>query len=398
MSLRWLAGSVAGVATVAVAVAVAAAVAALAKAPREALFEGGSRPLEVGPVPVGTGGSDADACAVCHVEIAAEWRASLHRESWSNAVFQAAYAHESLAFCRNCHSPLHRGVVPTGVAASEGISCAVCHVRAGTVLGTGRSVPLQAVVPHPVRVEPRLAESRFCAECHEFGFISGGGPRGHRIETKELQQSTFSEWRARYEQGVTKASCIDCHMPWRDNAGDEGGGKHRDHTFGARRDPAVLASAVKVAVSAVRAGAGVRVSATLTPGAVGHGFPTGDLFRRLELTVWPAAAPTQTARIVYERRFGQRDGNPKTGSERYETVDTRVGEDATLTRTLDLVMPVGATGATGSGAPERDQPERDQIGWRLEYLLMPRELARRHTIEARENVTVIGEGLVPVTP
>lgn len=397
MSRRWRSGSVAVGALACLALVVAAvAVEAVAGAPREALFEGGSRPLAVGPVPAGTTGIDAAACATCHVDIAAEWRASLHRESWSNAVFQAAYAHESLAFCRNCHAPLHRGPVPTGVAASEGISCAVCHVREGTVLGTGRIAAPHEVVPHPVRVEPRLADSRYCAECHEFGFISGGGPRGHRIETKELQQSTFSEWSARYEKGVTKESCIDCHMPWRANAGDEGGGKHRDHTFGARRDPVALASAVKVAVSAVRAGAGVRVSATLTPGAVGHGFPTGDLFRRLELTVWPAAAPTQTARIVYERRFGQRDGKPKTGSERYETADTRVGEDATPTRTVDLVMPPGVTGATETGA--REQPERDQIAWRLEYLLMPRELARRHKIDARENVTVIGEGLVPVTP
>ena len=142
---------------------------------------------------------------------------------------------------------------------------------------------------------------------------------------------------------------------------------------------------MKVAVGAVRAGAGVRVSATLTPGAVGHGFPTGDLFRRLELTVWPEAAPTQTARIVYERRFGQRAGQPKTGAERYETADTRVGEDPMQTRTVDLVMPAGP----GSG---------EEIGWRLEYLLMPRELARRHAIDARENVTVLGEGRVPVTP
>lgn len=209
-SAAWsaLGGALAGVALV----VAASAVAADATAPREALFEGGARRLEVGPVPAGTGGIDAGACALCHVEIAAEWRASLHRESWSNAVFQAAYAHESLAFCRNCHAPLHQGNVPTGVAASEGISCAVCHVREGTVLGTGRSVASHAVAPHPVRVEPRLARVDIAAVAtssgsSRVGVRAGTGSRRRSYSSRRSASGTPGTSRARRARVASTVTC-----------------------------------------------------------------------------------------------------------------------------------------------------------------------------------------------
>src|SRR4051812_1823961 len=45
------------------------------------------------------------ACAGCHVEIAAEWEASLHHASATDPLYLRAFALEPLAFCRECHAP-----------------------------------------------------------------------------------------------------------------------------------------------------------------------------------------------------------------------------------------------------------------------------------------------------
>src|SRR4051812_8981265 len=44
-------------------------------------------------------------CERCHADIAAEWRSSLHHESFTNPSFQSAFALEKLAFCQGCHAP-----------------------------------------------------------------------------------------------------------------------------------------------------------------------------------------------------------------------------------------------------------------------------------------------------
>ncbi len=99
-----------------------------------AMFHRGDRPVRVGSAPRDVGADDAATCARCHGEIAAEWRASQHASAWSDEVFQAAYAVEPMQFCRNCHAPRARvGRVPDDFSQSEGVSCAVCHVRAAAL-------------------------------------------------------------------------------------------------------------------------------------------------------------------------------------------------------------------------------------------------------------------------
>jgi hypothetical protein len=84
-------------------------------------------------------------------------------------------------------------------------------------------------------------------------------------------QSTLAEHRASPSSAL---ACADCHMP-RDSAG------RRGHAFVASRDPASIQRAVNV--TAARP-APTTVRFTLTPVGVGHAFPTGDLFRRLEIS------------------------------------------------------------------------------------------------------------------
>lgn len=334
------------------------------------LFPGGAHAIKaaaIGRVPEGLTTLDADGCGNCHVAIAAEWRASLHSASWTDPVFQAAYAREPLTFCRDCHAPMNRSGasgLPSGSAARDGISCAACHVRDGVVLGPGRAVH----APHPVRVTATLQTSDYCAPCHEFGFLSSGGPGAHGVETAELQQATFSEWRAWAKSAGDVVTCQGCHMP----AAPDG---HRRHDFAASRDPAMLARAVVVTSSARRDGDAVIVAFDLRPGAVGHAVPSGDLNRRLELRV--ATTPDVPVRgvptIAYARSYAERN-EPGLGQVRRVRDDLRVGV-AEGAREVRIVAKPGAT-----------------IYWQLDHLLMPRDLAVRLGIDPEVNQRVMVSG------
>ena len=67
----------------------------------EGLFPGGRSTVTPGATPRGVASTDAASCATCHAAIAAEWRSSMHSASWTDEVFQSAYAVEPMAFCRN---------------------------------------------------------------------------------------------------------------------------------------------------------------------------------------------------------------------------------------------------------------------------------------------------------
>ena len=318
-------------------------------------FEGGARPLVVGAIPPGLGPAAAS-CEPCHAAIVAEWRGSLHAASWTEPVFQAAYVREPLSFCRNCHAPMNEGKTPRGLAAREGVSCVTCHVRDGEILG-GAGVATAAAGLHPVR-KGVTNDSAFCGSCHEFGFHMDG------VETAQLQQSTMSEWRERIADGRTVKSCQDCHMPSVDG--------HKSHTFAVRRERGAIAKALKVNVTVH----GSMLIATVTAVDVGHSIPTGDLYRRLELRVRVA---DRNFVLVYGRTFGDRKG-PSGANERYEVLDTRVGEGLD-TRSIEL----------------GDVSDREWVYWTLDYLLMPESVARENKVDPAVNVIRLHEGKVPMS-
>lgn len=239
------------------------------------------------------------ACVECHPVQARQWERSGHRVAYTRATFTRALQQEPRAFCRGCHAPEAdpRRATDAG-AAAIGVACVTCHVVDGEILAapgedTGRG--------HPVRREPAFAEVDACARCHEFEFEDG-----HRRWKPSLMQSTVSEHR---RSAARTTACSGCHMPTMHDG-------HRDHTFAASRDPAVVRSAVDV--SATRDGCTVRIE--LTPQELGHAFPTGDLFRRIEVRV---EADDFIARRHLARHFGAlRSG---TGPARVEIADDRVG-------------------------------------------------------------------------
>src|SRR5262245_58757300 len=89
--------------------------------------------------------SSAD-CEGCHQDIAAEWRASLHRQAFSDASFQRAFSVEPLAFCQGCHAPeADAESTPSAAAAEEGVGCTTCHVQGGEIAGARTRVAPHAV-------------------------------------------------------------------------------------------------------------------------------------------------------------------------------------------------------------------------------------------------------------
>jgi hypothetical protein len=206
--------------------------------------------------------ADNAGCERCHVEIAAEWRASQHRSSFSDPEFARAFQREPIAFCQSCHAPEADPSQPVPSDAAEvGVGCVTCHVPHGSdgrVLARGAGV----VDEHPLRASESFVHVAGCASCHEFDF---------RAQPGLAMQSTVTE---HAESPFADDGCGSCHMP----LVGEGATRHRSHVFGASRDPEMLRRAVVVEVERLDAD---RVRIRLAPGEVGHAFPTGDLFRRL---------------------------------------------------------------------------------------------------------------------
>ncbi|WP_438035575.1 multiheme c-type cytochrome [Sorangium sp. So ce204] len=219
------------------------------------------------------------ACEGCHEEVAREWRASLHHRANTEPAYRRAFAIEPMPFCRACHAPEARPEEPEPEALGAlGVGCVTCHVTTdgeGELAGqavapvlaapwAGRGAPPAA--PHAVIRDARFGGADACAACHEFAF-----PTARGRSAAELMQSTVIEHRA---SPAADQPCAACHMP-------RGPGGRRGHGFAGSRDEALVRSAV--AVTARRLSA-TRVAVTLAPANAGHAFPTGDLFRRLEVS------------------------------------------------------------------------------------------------------------------
>lgn len=246
-----------------------------------------------GPAPQRRGVNIAQenkACESCHSEIAQEWRSSLHRQSWTEPSFQRALAIEPLPFCQSCHAPeanvLHK---PDAWSANMGVTCVTCHlVEHEIISGTSNHHPPQ-VAPHAVTRSEAFGHVGACQRCHEFQF-----PDVHRRTRTEFMQSTIQEHRGSTYRDV---SCASCHMLTVGN----GQRRHRSHAFGITRNEQALRQALTVKAQRTSC---TNLEFTLIPNGVGHAFPTGDLFRRIEIRVeiLNQLNQVQSIRIHYLRR------------------------------------------------------------------------------------------------
>lgn len=186
-------------------------------------------------------------------------------QSASNAMYQRAFAREPLPFCSRCHAPEGDPSAPSTEAIALGTACVTCHVAADGSMRT-----------------------RSCEGCHEFAYPDGVG----------MLQLTATEHRASIHASTT---CVECHMPR--------GGTHAAHRFGASRDPEMLRRAAWI--TAERRPDAIVIA--FAPRDVGHALPTGDIFRRLRVTVAVAGDDASRREVVLGRRTKQgeeRDDRP----------------------------------------------------------------------------------------
>jgi len=205
-------------------------------------------------------------CITCHADEAKQWRGSHHQQSNVNPAYRKAFAIEPTAFCRGCHAPEADPRVDPPEAVSElGVGCVTCHVTEEGVVLAATSTSEPAVrAPHPLRRSAAFSQTGGCAGCHEFRF-----PVAFGNEDGQFMQTTVRE---HLRSPAARQACADCHMPRVEG--------RRSHAFAEVRDPAWLRQNLRV--TAERADDDT-LRVTLVQPAPGHEFPTGDLFRRLEV-------------------------------------------------------------------------------------------------------------------
>ena len=271
-------------------------------------------------------------CEGCHAPQASEWRASLHRESFANAAFQTSYQRTPFAFCRDCHAPQHtahnRAEPPDDWAAANGVTCLDCHPTERVDLDDTATF---ADAPHP---ELGTAGEHACDGCHQFEFP---GPASAPAPAGLMQRTLWEHARSDYAD----VACTDCHMP------EVGADHHRDHTFAASRDPALLRAAVTA--EATRP-APDRVHLALAPVGVGHAFPTGDLFRRIEVRA-VARTGAGDVKATDHRYLARHFAPPRRG--RPQSTALEPDDRLTGPTELELELP--------------DATDADAIEWQISY-------------------------------
>ncbi|WP_197041164.1 multiheme c-type cytochrome [Chondromyces apiculatus] len=285
-------------------------------------------------------------CVSCHAEEAAAWRGSHHQRAHLNPAFREAFTIEPTAFCRGCHAPeADPRKDPPAAVGQLGVACVTCHVTeegsvlAATVPGTapaapgGADLPATVGMPHAVQRSPEFARTGGCVGCHEFRFPLAPGD-----EDAHFMQTTVREHQRSPSAGK---ACAACHMPVVKG--------RRSHAFAEVRDPEWLRDHLRVTAARVEEDT---VRLTLVQTTPGHAFPTGDLFRRLEVGCELRRADGKVVRREVRhlaRHFEAVPGKPGRHLDR----DDRV-ESAPKTVDIELSVPPSA-------------PPSDHIAWWVTY-------------------------------
>jgi len=179
------------------------------------------RPM-VMEIPKGLDSLSASDCGGCHEEIYKEWSTSMHSKAWTDPYFQADYRFDgSQQICLNCHIPLENQQENRVVGfrdsekldpilqanpdfdmelQQEGVTCVVCHVKEGKIVGPFENTD----APHPVTVDVEMSKGyKACQKCH---VVSG------------KKWDTFFRFPvcgtvAEISESGLEINCIKCHMP-----------------------------------------------------------------------------------------------------------------------------------------------------------------------------------------
>jgi hypothetical protein len=247
------------------------------------------RPMQVG-TPSGLASLSAKDCGRCHREIYREWAGSMHALAWTDPYFQVDFKYDgSLQVCLNCHTPLvnqQEDLVlgfrdrdkfdpilkpnPAFDAAlrDEGVTCAVCHIRNGRIVGPFRTDR----APHPVEYDPEMSKGiKPCLKCHVVA--------GKRWDTFYTIPPCGTV--AEIEAGGEAIDCVSCHMPavMRPTAEGKSSRQGRRHQFHGGHEPERVKESLRVDHRLENDGLVV----TLTNVGAAHYLPTGTPDRHLTL-------------------------------------------------------------------------------------------------------------------
>lgn len=286
--------------------------------------------LDHGGLPAGMASLSAQACNACHYDAHDGWRDSAHAGLGSPAWAAAARASGS-PVCVACHQPLiaqrpelfgfDAGNVEAVATAPnpafdatlylEGVGCAACHVRGGTIV-TGRLPASPPAVHTSMVADPTFGGADSCAACHQLTWPGASEPL----------YDTWGEW-SRSGYPAAGVDCVSCHLA---RGAD---GERVSHDVDA--DPA-RALTVEIAAPGLtlhRGGAPLTLEVRLVNTGAGHRIPTGSPWRVLRVE------------LLLEGK-GPKDKTVEVG--RTEVV---------LGRTLAEVAPWGTTSDTRLGVGER---------------------------------------------
>ncbi len=311
-------------------------------------------PVAIAALPNGLPSLSAQGCNACHWAAHDTWSGSAHAKAWSDEVFQTALASAgNSTTCVSCHLPLANqhdrlaaGYVDGDLSRprleanpsfdltlrGEGVTCAACHVRGDTVVGT-RAAP---DAPHPVAVSAELSEPAMCATCHQLSWPEGDRPF----------YDTYGEWKtsAYAKAGVT---CQDCHMAPTAGATVPGSdGTLPSHALGA--DPKRAVSALlSLPKAAVVRGQPLEVGLTLQNTGAGHAFPTGNPFKQYRVDVVLLDAANKEMAPAFSTVLARTvESKPPFKT----TADTRLAPGGQ--RTMTHTFTPGVKGVAGRGAIE----------------------------------------------
>ncbi len=273
-------------------------------------------------VPRGLTDLRATSCAGCHTAIYEEWRVSTHAQAWTDRQFQAELAKSGNRWlCANCHTPLLNqmeswaiGLVEDDVERplytpnpdfeadfrAEGITCAACHVRDGTVEGpTGVSTPA-----HPTRQSSRFTDESICLTCHQ-------AVRSYPGKDFICIFETGQEWREG-PYGQAGHTCQACHMqpvtrPQAEDAPARPGRRHYWPGAGipkeAGRGPPLDQMPPGLGIEAVAETDALILR--LMNASAGHMLPSGDPERFIRVEVRFADGEGAAVGDAHRERIGQ---------------------------------------------------------------------------------------------
>jgi len=247
------------------------------------------RPMQV-ELPQGVASLSAKACGQCHREIYDEWSESMHGRAWTDPYYQVDSLFDgSQQICLNCHTPMvnqqqnlvlgftDRDKFDPVLAPNpgydtalrdEGVTCAVCHVRNGRIVGPYRTDR----APHSVEYDPAMSRGmKPCLRCHVVA--------GKRWDTFYSIPPCGTV--AEIEKGGQEVDCIGCHLPAivRPAATGTTAREGRRHLFQGGHDPERVKQALRVEQKLEED----ELVVTLTNTGAAHYLPTGTPDRHLTL-------------------------------------------------------------------------------------------------------------------